>query len=242
MLGPELETFRSDKMVVATAAAEVLAPALAVIAAFTVSGLRGTAEVIVLACAVGPLLYVAWLYSRRVTLHIDGITYHTLFGEKQMRWDMIVRFDYEANKRSFPLQTQYRYNLHDAEGTNIQTGKGIAHAARLGEKLAKLTTPQLLRNALEQYNRGEKIDFGPVIVSRAEGIRIKKRVGYRDVPWNQVAGFAIKDGRFRIQWLGQKDTTEWWDLRDVTNAFALLALMETVAHPSQIATTPSISH
>ena len=57
--------------------------------------------------------------SIRVTLHSDGISYQSLFGEKEMRWDAMERFYYGATKQSvnfIPVGTYYHIKLVDAEG------------------------------------------------------------------------------------------------------------------------------
>lgn len=231
VLGPELETYRSDKMVVVTAAAEVLAPVAAICAACWSDDLDSAAKCLDLALLAGPLLYIAWLYSRRVTLHVDGITYHTLFGEQEMRWDLVERFDYRATHRRFPLATRYRFTLHEAGRSILRVGKGIAHAAKLGERLREFTTPPLLRKCLVRFNGGEDLDFGAVRLSRVAGIRIKKRNGEKVVLLDQVNSCAIQNGRLQIEWSDEQTLKDSWELNQLTNSFALLALLQTVAHP-----------
>ena len=93
MLGQELETYKGNKliMVVGSYCWRWDQPML-VYSAFTTTPADNAYRIIALAVFVLPAFLFVWLNSLRVTLHSDGITYHTLFRDKEMRWDMLERF------------------------------------------------------------------------------------------------------------------------------------------------------
>ncbi len=237
MLGPELETFRGNKTVMALVAILGLGAATLVYAAFT-SLEKAIPDIAVkiftLALLALMVFFFLSLRSLRVSLHNDGISYRSLISEKEMRWEAVERFYYEAIKRSInfiPVGTYYLYRLVDAEGKKIRVGNRIEHPAQLGQKLIELTYPALYRKIADRYNNGEDLDFGAIRVSRAGGIKVKKLFGYKGIPWDQVSSYAIQQGNFYI-WRKEEKRTTGWGLRHVPNAFVLLGLLNSIYKPS----------
>lgn len=186
MLGPELQTYKGDKFWMVMSAVDMLAPAVLVYGFLIDTQAHNPFRVIATAFLVVLILRLAWIISLRVTLHVDGIAYHSVFSEMEMRWDKVERFGYEATKRSIyslPLGGRYHFQLCDGEGNKIRIGKRIANAPKLGQKLIELTTPELLHKAMNRYKSGEELDFGAIKVSRSTGMRIKRFYGYQEIPW-----------------------------------------------------------
>jgi hypothetical protein len=238
MLGPELETYTGNKLVIFFAALLAMGPAALLYFAFTTTPRDNAFRIIAAVLFALPAYYLAWLMSLRVTLHRDGITYHSLLSEKEMCWDRVERFGYEATRHSIhfiPIGTYYLFRLRDAEGNKIRIGNRIAHPAKLGEKLVELTTPGLLRKALDRYSTGQELDFGVIRVSRTNGVKVRKIFHYREIPWDQVSSFAIQQGRFYVWEVGKKRTVGW-GLHHVFNAFALLGLLQSIMSPGNKAT------
>ncbi len=233
MLGPELETYRGNKIVMVVVAILALMPASIAYLAFTTTPDKGF-QVFALFLLAVPIFFIFWLKSIQVTLHNDGITYRSLFGEKEMRWDAVDRFGYEAVKRSvnfIPVGTYYLFRLKDAEGKKMRIGNRVEHPAKLGEKLIELTYPELYRKVVERYNNGEVLDFGAIKVSHADGIKMKKFFGHKVIPWNQVSSYAIQKGTFYVWRVGEK-ITFGCSLHNVPNAFVLLGLLKAICNPS----------
>ena len=88
---------------------------------------------------------------------------------------------------------------------------------------------------MDQYNRGEELDCGVIKVSQTGGIKIRKIFRYREIPWNQVSSCAIQQGDFYIWRVGQK-RPRGRGLHHVFNAFALLALLQSILKPRNGAT------
>jgi hypothetical protein len=81
-----------------------------------------------IACFVVGLVFSAlgiWIARRRVVLYREGLSYTSLFGEKTLRWDNIVRFYYQGTKQSvnfIPVGTYYWLRLVDSQGQKVRFG------------------------------------------------------------------------------------------------------------------------
>lgn len=237
MLGAERETFGGTKLGMGLAVALALAPAWFVYVAFTTPSTDNGFKIFALTLMAGPVLLFFWLKSIRVTLHADGISYHSMFSEKEMRWDAVERFYYGATQQSIhfiPIGTYYHFKLVDSEGQKLRLGDLLGRLAPLGQKLIEYTYPTLLKKAVSQYNSGQEVDFGSIRVHRTTGIKVKTFFVRKEIPWNNVSSFAIQKGHFYVWRKGEKRTTGP-TLRSVPNAWALQALLKSVLFPG---TTP----
>jgi hypothetical protein len=184
----------------------------------------------------GPVvLALAWLLKRRITLCQEGIRYQGLFGEKEMRWEEVERFYYQATKRSvnfIPIGTYYSLKLVDARGQKIALGNGVERPAELGQKLIDATYAPMLRKAASLFDSGAELDFGPIRVSRQDGFKVKKTFGWKEIPWGQLHDYAIQEGHFYLWPVGKKYVTGH-ALGQIPNAFVLLGLLDIVCRPEQ---------
>jgi hypothetical protein len=205
-----------------------------VCAAFTTAPSdNGFKTVTVLLLAVSVLL-VIWLMSIRVTLHNDGISYHSLFGDKEMRWDALEQFYYGATKRSvnsIPVGTYYHFKFVDADGKKLRLGNRVASPGKLGPKVVEQSYPALFKKVADRYNQGLEVDFGAIRVNRNAGIKVKKLFGHKEIPWKEVSSFAIQKGHFYIWRKGEK-RTHGPVLRSVPNAFVLDGLLRSIFNPA----------
>jgi len=236
MLGPEIETFKGNKIVMGIVVILALWPVSIIYYAFTTASDKVFWVSALLLMAV-PGWFFVWLWSLQVSLHSDGISYRSLLGEKEMRWEEVERFYYQAIKQRInfiPVGTYYLYKLVDVEGKEIKCGNRIERPGQLGQKLIEQTYPTLFRKIADRFNNGQDLDFGAIRVSKAGGIRVKKLFGFMEIPWDQVSSYAIQDGRFFIWRRGQKRTTGP-GLWQVPNAFVLRGLLNSIFKPSTAA-------
>jgi hypothetical protein len=236
----ELETYKGNRGFMALAVLPGLIPALMLIVAFTDHHFHPTVALVALLLFAGPVLHFLWLMSIRVTLHKDGISYHTLFGEKELRWDAVDRFYYGATKRSANFKwmgIDYHFNFVDAEGRKLSFGNRVRKTGKLGQKLIDLSYPALFKKVAEQFNSGQEVDFGPIRLSRTGGV--KKMIflrRYKEIPWNQFAGWSIQQGHFYIFCVGEKsENAAHYPVGDVPNAFVLNGLLNSICKRSAAA-------
>jgi hypothetical protein len=179
-----------------------------------------------------------WLSQRRVILYAEGISYTSILGEKQIRWDDLSRFYYQATKQSvnfIPVGTYYWFRLIDSQGQKIRFGSGLSKAEALAQKLLELTRVPLLQRITTQFDSGTDVGFGPITINRQKGISVRKSFGrVKQIPWNEVHSYAIQGGHFYIWRVGEKRTTGP-AIAKVPNAFALLGVLDLIFKSSQSA-------
>jgi hypothetical protein len=233
MLGAELGTFRGNKVVMGLLVVLAMGTSWFVCAAFTRPSTDNGFKIFALTLMAGPMLLFFWLKSIQVTLHTDGISYHSMFSEKEMRWDAVERFRYIATKQRvhfIPIGTYYHFKIVDSEGRKLRLGNRIGRLALLGQKLIEHTYPTLIKKAVSQYNSGQEVDFGSIRVNRTAGITVKTFFVRKEIPWDNVSSFAIQHGHFYVWRKGEKRTTGP-SLRFVPNAWALQALLKSILFP-----------
>lgn len=231
-MGPEMETYRGNKTTMAVIVILAIGGGMLLFGAIANPLFFPMRRVAYPLLVVFASLFI-WIKSVRVTIHTDGISYHSLFGEKEIRWDELERFEYGAIKQSVnfvPIGTYYHFKLVDSQGRKLRFGNRVESPAKLGPKIVEQSYPALFRKIADRYNSGEEVDFGAIRVSRTGGIKVKKVFGYKEIPWNQVSSYNIQQGYFYIWPVGVK-RTRGPRIRQVPNAYVLLGLMNAVLKP-----------
>ncbi len=182
-------------------------------------------------------LWFVWVLSVKVSFHPNGIAYRSLFGARDMLWDEVDRFYYEARKMSvyfIPIGTIFSFKLVSAKRERISFGKGLERGAEIGNKLEQATYPSLFRRATDLFDNGVEVDFGPVRLSRSTGIHIKKLFRAVNIPLDSVADYRIEGGKLYVWRIGQKrtktrpeDPFDWGvAIRRIPNVFVLLGILD----------------
>ncbi|MFQ5723852.1 MAG: DUF6585 family protein [Terriglobia bacterium] len=232
MLGPATETYGVNKVTfIAVALPALFCVYLVAVAWESRSGEPSTALVVVTLVVVGGfgwLLY--WLATVKVSLHPEGLSYHSWRGTQEMRWDEVEHFFYRAAKRSvnfIPIGTYYHFILKDRLGNKISFGNRIQSPRDVGQRLIEQTYQPLLAKMIDRLNNGEELDFGPIKVSRPNGLTVRKTFRNAQIPWDQLAEYRMDSGQFYLFKVGQK-----WGLGKrigkIPNAFVLLGLLDTL--------------
>jgi len=176
---------------------------------------------------------LAYLFSLRVSIHPYGISKQSWVGTKEMRWDDVERFYYNATRRSvnfIPIGTYYYFKLVDREGNKIVLSNTVERPAELGQRLIGSTSEPLFRKAAQLFDSGEKLKFGPVSLSRENGLEIKRLFQNKKIPLEHVWEYRIADGRLYIFKTGDKRTTGP-SISRVPNVFVLKGLLDAIYHP-----------
>lgn len=190
-------------------------------------------RVLSLVLLAAPTLLFIWLNSIQVTINREGVSYHSLFGEREIQWTSVERFYYGATRQSvhfIPIGTYYYFKFVDHDGNKLRLGNRVGSPKKLGASLARLSYPALFKQAYNRYNTGQEVDFGAIRVQSDTGIMVRTFFDKREIPWNQVSNFAIQEGRFYI-WQKGKKRARGPSLRNVPNAFALEGLLRSVLRP-----------
>lgn len=182
--------------------------------------------------------FLVWLLSVKVAIHDEGISYRSLFGRTQMRWNQIEQVRYRETRWWLPhaplvytAGPYYALALVDSLGGKISLGSDIERIEALaGEVISRVREP-LLQKLLSLYNSGVELDFGVVRVSRAQGIKLGANSASTLIPWDQLDAYRIEEGKLYLRWQESARTIRL-PLRQVPNAFGLVDLLDTIFSPA----------
>jgi len=229
MLGVPVETFRGDKVVMTVAALVVVGAAWGFLEVCKEEGAAcwGWAAIFL-----APLVFwLYWLSTVEVVIYDGGISSKTCLGSKEMRWEDVARLTYSATRQSvnfIPVGTYYELKLQGSQGQKISMGNRAGRMEKLSTEILQRTLPGLLRQAVEQCNGGAELDFGAIKLSRAGGLKAKGLFKSIVVPLDEVTAFQIEGGHFYVFRKGKRMAAISAPLGQVPNAFALLALLNSM--------------
>jgi hypothetical protein len=230
---PPFETYRTDKVALGLVIAFALFNIWVLYITLSGGIVKGRLLLLGLVLISVFGLWVAWLLSVRVSLHENGISYHSLFGSKEMLWDEVYRFYYSALKRSInfiPVGTYYSFKLRSSNGQWLSFGNRLEKPEQLGSRLIQLTYPTLFQKCASHFDSGVDVEFGPVRLSRSGGIQIKKLFRVVKIPLDSVAEYRIEEGSLYVFRVGQNGTTSV-SIRQIPNVFVLVGLLDSIYKP-----------
>ncbi len=172
----------------------------------------------------------AWVFSVRLSLHPDGISYQSLLGAKEMRWDDVERFYYSARRQSvnfIPVGTYYNFKLVDREGRKLRFGNRVASTGEVGTKLIQFTFKPLLQKMAQRFDAGEEIDLGGITLSRTNGIMVKGLFKNKQLPLDQIAEYRIEKGHLYVFKVGDK-RVNGVPINGIPNVFVLVGLLNII--------------
>lgn len=190
---------------------------------------------ILLAIAVIFAIIAVWIAFRRVIVNSQEIASRGIFGEKRMRWDQIREVYYYKGKLRFflfpiPLPVaflrRYSFVLVDSLGQKLRCGPGLSRRELLASELIERSRPYILRSAIELYNSGVDVSFGPITVDRQHGIRIKKYFREKEFPLSELYSHGFEGGQFYLWRVGEEKTGI--PIEKIPNVFALDAFLKLV--------------
>src|SRR5262249_19121319 len=95
--------------------------------------------------------------------------------------------------------TNYHYTLALEDGTRlVYTNYRLQNVEKLGNAIIEKTSDILLPQAREDYQRGKRVDFGPLGVSE-DGLHS----GNSLLDWRDITGVKIKEGYISVSKRGK---------------------------------------
>ncbi|HEY6946479.1 MAG TPA: DUF6585 family protein [Candidatus Acidoferrum sp.] len=231
-LGPPIETFGPNWKVVAIVVALGLlfcGPALAV--AWDLHD--RTAWTIFYALTALFVALALPLVVFRVWVHATGISFRGLFRQGEMRWMEVERLyfgSYEMHAHHIPLGTFYRLKLVSSQGAKLSLGERVGRADELAERIAKYTFERLLQKAKHDLDSRATLDFGAVLVSRAEGVKLLKWYADTQMRWEEIAGYDFTSSELAFHRAGKRFAAKV-RTEKVPNVRVLRALLDGVMQP-----------
>jgi len=179
----------------------------------------------------------AW-HSFTTSIDVDemGVTLRRFQTCRTMYWQDVAVFLYHAitphnrNRQSLPLGVQYHYELLAENGDKLTLGSNVASAKQLGEVLIERTTHELLPKLRHRLRNGEKLDFGQMRLSLADGLEFNHGLK----AWEKVEPSAVvelstdlDDNSFYLRVAGENKSREGW-LSHAPNYFVLYELIDEI--------------
>lgn len=160
-------------------------------------------------------------------------------GATEMRWEQVESLYYMAiqhREYGIPIMTSYTLRLADMSGNVLKIPAGLSKARNLATLVVRNTTPLIMERLLQRFNGGERLTFGSIQISLAEGIQAKG-TAFKTVttPWQMFAGTQIKGGALSIL-RRDKANGGMAAVQSIPNAFALQNLL---THATKKGAVPS---
>jgi len=229
MFGATEETFKGNRILIAIIASITLFLIWAFVDTYAAGKAADNLHWVAIIILLGFLVY--WLLSVEIRIYTDGFSSKTFLGEKEMRWDDVARFTYRSTRlriNFIPAGTYYHLKLEDTQGRKIDVGNRARGMERLSRQIINHTLPPLLLKVVEQFNSGVDVDFGMIKVNRTAGFKSKSLFGNIEVPFNEVIDYRIEKGQFHLFLQENKHAAISAPIGKVPNAFALLALLDSM--------------
>ncbi|NUM45390.1 MAG: hypothetical protein HUU38_11860 [Anaerolineales bacterium] len=149
------------------------------------------------------LLGVAALWSaftnwrKAAVVYQEGLGYSDHKGVRTLRWDQITGMTSAVTKHyrnGIYTGTTHLYTLWDKNGTKLVLNDSLPKVEDLSNHIRQGIFPFLYKAAADSYNAGQRVQFGPVTISKAEGITVQKK-SYK---WDEVGQVSVEQGFLKI--------------------------------------------
>lgn len=185
-----------------------------------------------------------WAAKRQISIHTEGISYKSLMGEKDLRWDEITETRYGQQ----PFNTSVHFGLLGVLLMALMTKKGdrmIRTFQIMGPKTIKISAnirnqeeaihlvlqavnPRFRQEAERMLNSGGTVSFGNISLSSV-GVIWKSK---DPIPYSAIAKCRMDDAFVRIKAEGK-----WLDNiavspKKIPNVFVLLDMIEARRGPA----------
>lgn len=138
--------------------------------------------------------YASWV--KAVAFYEKGVACRSRKGIQVWHWEDVDRF-YTAITRHYTngiyTGTTHVYTLFNRKQERLVLNDAYVHVEDLGIRVEESIFPRLYEGAVSRYNAGERLDFGPVALSKG-GIQVRKKV----YPWSEVQQVSIQRGILRV--------------------------------------------
>ncbi|MBN2387467.1 MAG: hypothetical protein JXB85_10635 [Anaerolineales bacterium] len=138
--------------------------------------------------------YANW--NKAVALYADGLAYCDRKGMQSWQW-RDVRQMFSAVTRHYTqgiyTGTTHVYTLHHRDGRRLVLNDAFKQVEEIAKAIDQHTFALLFEQAVQEYNAGQTLAFGPVTVNKG-GILIGKKT----YPWAEVQQVSIHQGFLRI--------------------------------------------
>jgi len=168
--------------------------------AIVISSLAGSwilaAVLFIIALGLTWSVYNNW--KKAAVVYQSGLAYRDRQGLHSWRWDEINSMTSAVTKHytnGIYTGTTHIYTLIKKDGEKFVLNDTIGKIEELAATISKNIFPLLYEEYAQAYNQEKVCLFGPVKLSKADGIQIGKKV----YPWNEVEQVAIQKGVLSVK-------------------------------------------
>lgn len=165
-----------------------------------------------------PLIYRSW----RVYVCADGFLSRR--GEKieAFRWDQIEAMWQAVTRHrtnGIYTGTTHKYTVRRKDGVQVIFNDRFGKVEELGNTLSRQITNYLLPQAINAYNAGSTLTFGPLSIS-LQGVSNGREL----LPWHQITDIGVNRGIVNVKKEGKWLNWSTIMVPRVPNVFVFMAL------------------
>ncbi|NJN44880.1 MAG: hypothetical protein HC806_09290 [Anaerolineae bacterium] len=136
-------------------------------------------------------------WKKAAVLYQEGLGYSDNKGVRSLRWEQIAGMTSAVTKHyrnGIYTGTTHIYTLWDREGSKIVLNDVFPKVEELANIIREKIFPYLYKSAADRYNAGQIVQFGPVSISKSEGITLQKK-SYK---WDEVSQVNVQQGLLKV--------------------------------------------
>jgi hypothetical protein len=149
---------------------------------------------LLLGLAAGWSAYTNW--NKGVTVYERGFAIRDRRGVRTWRWEDIISLTASVTRHytnGIYTGTTHIYSLYDRQDQRLVLSDIYVKVEELAKAIQDSIFPILYERIAQQYNAGERLVFGPVVISK-DGIQIGKKA----YPWADVRQVAVQKGILKV--------------------------------------------
>ncbi|MDI6768888.1 MAG: hypothetical protein QMD04_04355 [Anaerolineales bacterium] len=138
--------------------------------------------------------YTNW--AKAITLYQNGFAYKDRRGLRLWRWKEVAALRMAVTRHDlFGINTgaTHVYSVENRNGSRLALNDAFSRVEELARVIEENTLPLLFEQAAQQYNAGQILTFGPVLVNKT-GIQI----GKKNYAWGEVQQVSIQQGILKV--------------------------------------------
>lgn len=140
------------------------------------------------------ITYANW--EKAIALYQNGFAYKDRRGLRLWRWKDVAALRMAVTRHDlFGINTgaTHVYSVENRNGSRLALNDSFSRVEELARVIEEKTFPSLFEQATQQYNAGQTLTFGPVLVNKT-GIQI----GKKSYAWGEVKQVTIQRGNMYI--------------------------------------------
>lgn len=175
---------------------------------------------------------ILWgIYTSRkkgAVVYAGGFAYSDRKGVKAWRWDQVQEVTANIVRNytnGIYVGTTHTYTLFDTQGEKLVINDAFKDVENFYTHLQNNSLQIRYKRLADRYNQGQEVPFGPVSISKQNGLRINKKV----YPWDTIEQVTIDKGVLSVK----KKAGGWFSGASATsgtipNLHVLLSIIDQV--------------